>query len=164
MRRDDELNRLVRYAQGMGLSVRFKPYVKGSGLGADWKFDGTEITIYVTSKCSKTEKIILLIHEISHHKAWIDNNRQMDPKVEEAIVSEENKKSYRKRILDMEISDSAYWEDIYKDTNCQFGVEKLKKHREFDIWCYEVLYETGKDATVKEKREKWRELRKKYGC
>jgi prolyl oligopeptidase PreP (S9A serine peptidase family) len=159
--RDDELNRLIRYAQGMGLSVRFKPYVRG-GHSAEWLFDGSEITIYVTTQCSKIEKILSLIHELSHHRAWIANERQMDPKVEEAILSEEDKKSYRKRIYEMEKADSVYWVDIYKDTNCKFDINKLYLQRDFDLHQYEVYYNTGKFPKGKEKKKKYRELKKKY--
>ena len=164
MRRDDELNRLMRYAQGMGISVRFKPYVPYSRVAATWTTDGTEIAVYTTNRCSKIEKILHLIHELGHAKAFVDDNRELDPKIEEALDDEDNKKRNRKRILDMEIRDSLYWEDIYRDTNCQFDIEKLHKQREFDIWCYEIYYETGKDATTKEKASKRKELRKKYGC
>jgi hypothetical protein len=163
MVRDEEINRLIRYAQGMGLSVHFKPYIKG-GVAAEWAIDGSEITIFVTPRCSKIEKILSLIHEISHHKSWVDNKRKLDPKIEEALDSEENKKSHRKRLLDMEIADSVYWEDIYKDTNCQFNIQKLYKQKEFDIWGYQVDYETGKNPTKKERRAKMKELKKKYGC
>ena len=167
MIRDEELNRLIRYAQGMGLSVRFKPYVKHSRIQATWTCDGTELVVYVTNQMSKLDKILSLIHELGHHKAWINNDRQPDPEIEEALDKSDNdeaKKRDRKRILDMEAHDSLYWEDIYKDTNCQFNIDKLHKQREFDIWCYEVYYETGREAKKMEKRAKLRELRKKYGC
>lgn len=159
--RDEEINRLIKYSQGMGLSVRFKPYFKGSN-SAEWAIDGTEITIYITKKTSKIDKILSLIHELSHHKSFVDNERQMDPKVEEALDSEENKKSHRKRILDMEVSDSIYWEDIYRDTNCQFDVNRLYMQKEFDIWQYQVYYEKGKFPKSKEKKSKWKELKEKY--
>jgi hypothetical protein len=160
--RDEELSRLIKYAQGMGLTVRFKDYVRG-GFAAEWALDGTEITLYTSSTDSKIDTILGLIHELGHHKAFVDNKRTVDPKLEEALDSEESKR-HRKRILDMEIEDSAYWEEIYRDTNCKFNIEKLHKQREFDIWCYEVSYEMGRNATVKEKRIKLRELRKKYRC
>lgn len=164
MVRDDELNRLIRYAQGLGLSVRFKPYIKGSRTKAEWLTDGTEITIYTYSQCSKLEKILSLVHEISHHRAWIKDGRELDPRVEEALDDEEGKKRNRKRILDMETEDSKHWEDIYRDTNLQFNIEKLHKQRDFDLWQYRVYYETGEFPTVKEKAQKKRELRRKYGC
>jgi hypothetical protein len=161
--RDDELNRLIKYAQGLGMSVRFKPYIKGSKTAAEWLTDGSEITIYFTSSCSKIGKILSLIHEISHMKAFIDDNRKLDPKIEEALDDEDNKKRFRKRILDMEIKDSLYWLDIYRDTNCTFNIEKLHKQRDYDCWQYQTYYETGHFPTTKEKAAKKRELRKKYG-
>jgi len=161
MIRDEELNRLIKYAQGMGISVKFKPYIPRSQYEAEWKIDGSEITIFVTKRCSKINKILSLIHELAHHKAFVDNGRQFDPKVEEAIDSEENK-IHRKRILDYEREDTIYWEDIYKDTNCQFDIKILHKQKEYDIWNYEVFYETGKFPTRKQSVAKRKELNKKY--
>jgi len=167
MIRDEELNRLTKYAQGMGVSVRFKPYVRGSKVEAEWAMDGSEITIYTPSGRSKLDKVLSLIHELGHHKSWIVNGRETDPKMEADVTAEENceaSRAARKRLLDMEIRDSEYWEDIYRDTNCQFNIEKLRKQREFDVWSYEVIYNIGRDPTKKEKIAKRKELRKKYGC
>jgi hypothetical protein len=161
MKRDEELNRLIRYCQGMGLSVHFKPYVKRSNVAAEWATDGSEITIYISPRCSKIEKILLLIHEASHHKAFVNNEREVDPKVEEALNSD--KKRDKKRVLDMEIADSRHWEQIYRDTNCQFNINRLHKERDFDIWTYQFAYDNDREATCKEKSEKRKELRRKYG-
>lgn len=163
MRRDEELNRLIKYAQGLGVSVRFKPYTR-NGAEAEWAVDGSEITIYLRSRCTKIEKILSLVHELSHHKAWISNKRELDPKMEKILLSEENTKKERKKILDMEIADSVHWESIYHDTNCKFPIEKLYRQKEFDIWIYEMLHENGSIPSIKEKTQKMKELRKKYGC
>jgi hypothetical protein len=160
MRRDEEIQRLIRYAQGMGLSVHFKPYKKGTW-SAEW-VNGTEITIFLKSRTSKIEKIMSLIHETAHHKAWINNERRLDPKVEEALMSEENKKSFRKRIFDMEVNDSKYWEQIYRDTNCTFPIYKLHVARDLDNWQYQIYYETGEFPTGAETYVKYGELKKKY--
>jgi len=162
--RDDELNRLMRYAQGMGVSIRFKPYVPRSSVAAQWTTDGSEITIFTDSTCSKLDKVLLLIHELGHHKAFVNAERTVDSKIEEALDSEEQSKRERKRILDMEIADSLHWDQIYKDTNCKFNIKKLHKQREMDIWLYEFSYEQGRDATGKEKKAKRKELKEKYGC
>lgn len=162
LKRDDELQRLIRYAQGMGLSVHFKPYIKHSGIDGGWTVDGSEINIYVKPRNSKIDKVLALIHEIGHHKGFVENNRQVDPKVIEAMEDEEEKKASRKRIYLDEMSDTQYWEQIYKNTNCQFGLNKLRAARDFDIWAYEVFYETGKFPSVKEKIKKAKDLRNKY--
>jgi prolyl oligopeptidase PreP (S9A serine peptidase family) len=161
MIRDLELNRLVQYAKGIGLIVKFKPRPRG-GDAAEWDEDGPTITIFTNPWTTKVEKILSLIHEISHMRSYIENERQLDPKIEEALLSEEDKKSYRKRIYDMEKSDSAHWESIYKDTNCQFNINKLYIQREVDLYQYSVYYETGKFPTGKENKKKRRELKNRY--
>lgn len=161
MIRDDELNRLIRYAQGMGLSVRFKPYIKG-GDRAEWVTDGTEVTVYVTDRCSKLEKILSLIHELGHHKAFIDNERSIEEKVDEALDKDTHTKLHRKHIYDMEFNDSLYWEQIYKDTNCQFGLDRLEMQRQYDVWVYQYYYENGLWPTWNEKIDKKREFKKQY--
>jgi hypothetical protein len=158
MKRDEEISRLIKYAQGMGVTVRFKPYVKGSKDEADWALDGSEITIYTTSRTSKIQKILSLIHELSHQKAFIDAGRVFDSKIEEALDSDA--KRHRKRVYDMEVADSVYWEDIYKDTNCQFDIKKLYQQRELDIWMYEVYYKTAKFPTVEEKKRKMKSIKR----
>lgn len=163
MVRDDELNRLVKYALGMGVSVRFKPYVKLSHNRAEWLVDGSEITIYCSPNESKLGKILSLIHELSHHKAFVKNERKIDPETSQLLDKEDLNKKERKQILNMEIADSSHWEEIYKETNCQFNIEKLYKQREYDIWSYKFYYETDRDPSEKEKRAKKKELRKKYG-
>jgi hypothetical protein len=160
--RDDELNRLIRYAQGLGVSVRFKPYKPRSNVAAEWIADGSEITVYVTSRSSKTEKILSLIHELAHMKSFINNDRELEPELEKALLNEEPKKRERHRIYMSEVRDSKYWEDIYKDTNCRFNVNKLHAHREFEIWQYEMFYENSKLPSKKEGKKKWKEIKNKY--
>lgn len=166
MVRDEELNRLVRYAQGMGISVHFKPYIKNSHTEAEWAVDGSEITIFTRSNCSKIEKVFSLIHEIAHHKGFVNNGRKLNPKYIEALEeldSEESSKKNRKLVLDTEVGDMQYWEEVYRDTNCQFNIKMLDRQKELDAWTYEVYYETGKDVTKKERMKKKKELRQKYG-
>ena len=163
MVRDREIQRLIRYAQGMGVSVRFKPYIRGSMNGGGWTVDGSEIVVYVSPGDSKVQQVLTLIHEIAHHKGFIENNRQTDPKVIEALEDEEEKKISRKRIFVDEVSDMQYWEQIYKDTGCTFDIRKMYFDKDFQAWSYETFYETGKFPMGEEKTNKKKELRKKYG-
>ncbi|MCX9024594.1 MAG: hypothetical protein OIN85_00695 [Candidatus Methanoperedens sp.] len=162
MIRDDEFARLVKYAEGMGLKVRFKPYVPYSRVMADWTTDGTELTVYVTCRESKLDLVLSLIHEIGHHRGFIENGRKPDTKIEAAMDDEEKKKN-RKIIYENEVHDTKYWEQIYHDTDCRFGLDLLNKQKEFDTWVYEVYYETGKIPTAKERVKKRRALKQKYG-
>ncbi len=162
MVRDDELNRLIRYAQGMGLSIHFKPYIPGSNVGGGWTIDGTEINVYVSPNESKINKILYLIHEIAHHKGFVKNKRMIDPKIIEALEDENEKIRNRKRIYLDEMEDTKHWEQIYHDTNCKFNIRWLYIERDFDIWTYKEYYEKGKFPTGKEKKEKRKELKEKY--
>lgn len=162
MIRDEELNRLIRYAQGMGISVRFKAYVAHSRDEAAWTIDGSEITVYVRPNTSKIDKILSLIHELGHHKAFVNADRSIDTQVEEALNSEANRKNQRRAIYLDEVKGSTYWEEIYKDTNCQFDINKLRMQRDLDVWTYEVYYETGKFPTKKLTLKKKKQLKGKY--
>ena len=82
--RDQEINRLVKYAEGLGLKVTFLN--RTSSHPADWVLDGSEIRLYTRKSFSKTDTILSLIHEIAHHLWFIyEKERQPDLKFEEAI-------------------------------------------------------------------------------
>jgi len=162
LKRDEELKRLVKYAQAMNVRVSFKPQ-HNVDADADWTTDGKEINIYDSSKKSKVFLILCLIHEIGHHCQFIHgNDRKVDAKLDEALASEEEKKSYRKRIYDWEVKGTGWWESIYKDADLKFPIYKLYIERDSDLWMYQTYYETGKFPTKKDKREKRKELKRKY--
>lgn len=171
MIRDQEINRLINYIKGIGLKVSFTS--KEKGVSAFWYIDNSEIVICRNNNKTKISTVLSLIHELGHAMHNIhEKSREIDTKVEKALnhVSEaeeqefDTKKRQRKIILDDEIAGTQYWHSIYKETNMKFPVQKLEAQMEFDIWQYEVYYEKGKDPTVKEKKAKMKELRKKYGC
>ncbi len=164
MIRDEELNRLIKYAQGMGLSVSFRPYKPFSLIGGEWTTDGTELIVYVEKDTTKIEKVLILIHEISHHKAYINNDRENDPILDNILDKDDPNKKERYKIWRSEVRDSKYWEEIYKDTNCKFDIKKLHARREFDLWQYEFCYENDRDPTKEEKYKKFKELKNKYKC
>jgi hypothetical protein len=170
MIRDDELNRLTRYAQGMGVSVRFKESVPGSP-GSEWaewsdRADGANyiVTIFTSPGDSKICHILCLIHELGHHKGFVHNGRRVPPAVVEAIEDESEKKSSRKKIYEDEVADMQHWHQIYKDTDCRFNINKLYRCQDYDAWAYKMYYEKGSFPTEKECVIKRRQLKAKYGC
>lgn len=163
MVRDDELARLINYAKGLNIQVKFRSYDPKNGADAEWTTDGTEITIFKRGKTTKLDMVLSLIHELGHHLEHIhNNNRETDPKLEEAI-GEDDRKKMRKRLYDWEIKGSNWWEIIYKETDLKFDIRRLRTERESDLWQYEVYYDTGNFPTRKQQREKRKELRRKYG-
>ena len=169
MIRDEEIKRLTNYIKGLGLKVIF--YSKSSDSAASWALDNSEIIINTKNNDSKTDIIVSMIHEIGHalHNLW-EKKRELDKEFEKALdhVDEaeeqglDTKKKQRKIILDNEIAGTKYWYSIYKETNMQFPLWKLYANMEFDIWQYQVYYETGDFPTCKEKDKKFTEICKKH--
>lgn len=163
MIRDEEINRLIKYAQGLNTTVKIKQTRKSDGDAAEWSIDGSEIVVYTTPKTSKLCVVLCLIHEIGHHLEHIhSNNRELDEKLSEAIDPEEEKKRHRRKIYDWEVRGSKWWETIYKETDCRFDINKLHMEKDYDLWQYEFYYENGKYPKKVDRRKKWEEIRSKY--
>jgi hypothetical protein len=168
MIRDKELERLKKYAEALGLKLNFKSRKPHGPDAAEWAIDGTELWIHVGKKDSKTYTILSFIHELGHMLEHIHNNdRQVDPALEEAVDNEEEKKKHRKKIYDWELQGTKWWETIYKETDMKFPKWKLNAQRELDLWQYEVYYETGTFPLRYETKEKYQLIkeknRKKHG-
>jgi len=173
MIRDEELIRLTKYAQGMGIKVTFSSSNQETA-SADWTTDGSAITIYKNTNATKIEKILSLIHELGHHLHFVhEKNREPDLKFDEALDTVESiakeglplsevSIGRRKKILDIEKAGTKYWEIIYKDTNLKFPIYKLYVAMDYDMYQYETYYELGRFPKQKENRIKLKELTLKY--
>ena len=169
MIRDQEIQRLISYAKGLGLEVSFSS--KKSDCSAFWYLDNTGIVIFKKNNQSKIDTVLSLIHEIAHakHNLW-EKNRKIDPKFEKALdhldEAEErgtdSKKRHRKTILDNEIAGTRYWDEIYHETNMQFPIWRLELAKEYDIWQYEYFYEYGRYPKKRERKKKYKEIVAKH--
>lgn len=161
--RDQELGRLISYARGHNITVTFKsyiPYSLDSGYAA---IDSSEIIIMVGKDDSKLETIMTLIHEIAHCLYVIQNNeRAPDPALEEALDSEDEKKQHRKVIFKFERSSAKLWEDIYRNADLKFPINKLLAQKEYDVWQYEYWYKHAKFPIKKIREKKWKKVKEKY--
>ena len=161
--RDEEINRLVHYAKGLGIKVSFKDYVPYSRDAGTMTTDNTELDIFVQSNEPKISIILTLIHELGHAMQNIyAHDRKPNEELDSALESEEDRKAERKIIYEYELKSSEWWENIYKETNMQFNINKLRLAREFDVWQYEVFYEEGKFPSGVRRKEKKKALRRKY--
>jgi hypothetical protein len=168
--RQRELDRLIKYAQGLDLKVSF--ISKNVEHAADWVIDGSEIRIYTRKNKSITDTILSLIHELGHHLWFIHKKeRQSDLKFEEAIDREnlsiehsnkETPKHLRKKIYLVEKEGIQYWDVIVKDTNIKIAKWRIELQAEFDIWQYEYYYRYGSFPTRTLCRNKWKKLKKKH--
>lgn len=172
MIRDEEIKRLIKYAEGLGLRVVFSK--SRSDDAAAWTTDGSEITIYSKNQGSKTEMVLSLVHELGHQLWYIhEKNRKPDLKFEQALDRQNlyevdihptpPSKALRERIYKIEEASTHYWEVIYKDTGLKFPLWKLKLAMELDLWMYGEYVKTGHFPKRKEKKNKKKELKLKYG-
>lgn len=169
--RDEEIQRLILYAKGLGVKVIVYNKVK-EGAEAEWTLDGTTIRVYAGPRKSKTDLILDLIHELGHHVWFIhEKDRQQDLKFEEAITRENlfetetdipTPKHLRKKIWDVEVAGTAYWDIIVKDTNIKISPWKIEAAKDMDMWMYEMYYENGHFPKGKMLRDHYREVQSKY--
>lgn len=162
--RDREIDRLKKYANALGVRVNLvqKDNHEDSG---DWTTDGTHIRVFVEKHTTKTDIVLTLIHELGHHLWFIhEKERSPDLKFDQALSypKEPVPKKYRKKILEIEQQGADYWDVIVKDVNIKIAKWKIDMTAEFDVWQYEVYYETGEFPSNKQKLDKHKELISKY--
>jgi hypothetical protein len=161
--RDEELKRLVRYAQGLNCTVRILQDFEGNDAAGTCTTDGSMIEIYKSDRRSKIELIMTLIHEIGHLQYNVHNfNREPDPRLETALGDDTEKKRHRRIIYEYEKASSAWWDVIYHETGMSFPFYWLERQREFDVWQYHVWMNTGEWPKQPDKINKRKKLRKKY--
>lgn len=168
--RDEEILRIKKYAEGLGIKVFMKPYKPGYGDG-EWDCIDQSITIYTNPKQSKSDTILALLHELGHHLDWIYKNKEIPKevidvyaKLNTGAVSGDRvdlTKKERKVILDEEISGIKYMDVIHKELNLTFPLWKVKICQEMDIFAYRSLYNKARFPTLKEYSNKRKSLTKK---
>lgn len=172
MIRDDEIQRLIHYAKGLGVKITMHGKSNKDADGA-WTLDGTEIHVYGVETQTKIDIVLTLIHELGHMVWFIhERERKWDLKFEEALDRQNlfdcdlsgtpAPKKLRKRIYENEVAATGWWHSIYKDTAMKFPLWKLELQRDFDTWQYEVYFKTGHFPTNKIKAQKLKELKSKY--
>lgn len=167
--RDKEVSKLLAYAKGLGIKVKFKPYRTGCP-GGEYCNEERTINVYKWPKQTKTDVILILLHELGHHIDWVYKNKR-DPKVLlEALYKEESRtpkdppisKRLRKRIYQCEYDGTAYMPIIAKELDLKIPMWKVEAEMECDRWVYKQYFITGDIPTTKEVAAKRKELRKQF--
>ena len=169
MIRDEELKRLESYAKGLGVKITKK---KGKRFdpGAAWVVDGSEIILFVSPRDSKTTLILRLIHELAHHKGWINNGRKQDLNTNQALILDDERnnrkdpplpKKQRKLIYETEKNDMQYWDEIIREVNIKIRSERIKLEKEMDLWTYVYYVKNGKYPTGTQTKQQRKDLKKK---
>lgn len=160
--RDEDLKRLVHYAKGLGLKVKFRKHIKGIG-GAEYDWEHQEIWVYRSSSCSKTTLILNMLHELGHHEDFIAKGRKTTKRVEKAFakLNDGNIYGYRldltkkdREIIWKEERDGIeYMDVIHEAANLKLPRWKVKRAQHLDLAEYNLLYKEGRFLTTKEYRE-----------
>lgn len=165
-----DLNRLIKYGQGLGLKITIKPYVEGSDDAGYWYTDGTEVTLFKWKNQSLTNLVLICLHELAHHLSYRYAGNTLDKKYLAALDADYKrapsdppiKKSLRKAIYLKELNDTQYQDAIALETGLRIPKWKIDAEKDLDIWIYHSYYENGVYPSAKEKTKKRKELRRKY--
>lgn len=162
---EKEFQRLIKYTQGLGVKVSFIEDPKVDNAAA-WLNDGSEIIIYNKHKKGHLAMCLDLIHEISHHKSFIHNDKKTNDYIDNILGKLEEKKpltkKQRKALYEMEKADSKYHEIIHKEIQSKIPIARLSMQTELDVWMYEYFYKNNKWPLKKERKAKFKELRIKH--
>jgi hypothetical protein len=163
--RDKEIARLEKYAESLGLRVFWRKHKRGLP-GAVWEIENNEVRLimYTWPRMSKTLIILNFLHELSHHLAWVYNNRELPKSVDKAFAKEMiSLTSNDKRIIyETEKEDSKYRLIIAHELDIRIPEWKIKLDIEVDIWFYYTFYKEGKYPTLTRVLAKQKELRSNY--
>lgn len=160
----------MKYAKGLGLNVIFKPYKRGSGTGGEYIGSTKEIIVYQGPNDSKTDTILILLHELGHHLDYIYKGKRDPKKLSEALNKEHGRKKndpplarhLRQYIFDCEYNGTQYMPVIAKELDLKIPLWKVEAEAKLDQWFYRTYLVHGKDPLRKQIKAKRRELRMQW--
>ncbi len=158
-----EFNQLIKYAQGLGIKVIFSS--KPSSASAEWATDGSTITIYDRDRKSPLALCLDAIHELAHHRAFLNAGRKGDLKTDKILDKEseglELTEAQRKHIYEMELHDSQFQKDIHHDIGSKIPLWRLQVEIDLDNWIYKHFWLKGEWPLRKDIKLKRSEFRRK---
>lgn len=164
--RDLEIKRLILYAKAMGVKITIRNYAFDE-YGEFGNEPCLSVNINKRVHSSKTELIMTLLHELSHCRFSILNNRPLSEGwiLEDERVHGEKKKvpkKLRKEIMDFEVESLELMSVISAELNLKIPLNKIKIQQELDQWAYVYYYDQGDFPTENQKKIKLKELQEKY--
>jgi hypothetical protein len=165
-----ELDRVVKYARGLGLTVTFKPYKKGSGVGGEYDGETKEVIVYRQPRESLTNLILILIHEVSHHLDFVYKGKRDPVKLVTALEKEFDRKpgdppiayTYREYIYECESAAADFMPQVARELDLKMPIWKVEAEAELDRWVAKHYMTTGEYPMIKLVVEKRRDLRARF--
>ena len=168
--RDKELDRLIKYAMGLGTRITMQKAAKGQTFAAAWVEGGEEIILYTWPKQTKIDLILNLLHELGHHLDYISKNRTEDQELLKALLEDDEaqerdekiEKSKRLLIYQTEVDGASFRPRIAKEVGLTLPFYKLKADMDLDLWIYKKYYENGTNPPNKEIKAMKKKIIDKY--
>lgn len=167
-----EIDRVVKYAQGLGIKVTLRNITARSGNQGGWSIDPPCIFIY-TKGITKQDVLLSLLHELGHHHDWIETGR---PDFQAVFEEECNRKEDDPPLV--QSKRGIIYRDEAQGISYMLGIADVLDLRTpprwriiaemfYDRWNYKVYYLTGGAPTKEEKKIKRDKLKlwckEKYG-
>lgn len=159
--REKELERMIKYAEGLGIKVSFMPQLE-DGTEAQWEMSGKEIKVFTKEKQTKLSIILSLIHELGHHLDFVYNKRRHTKKVWDAVHAKSPTKKQRRIIYEDELGGAAYHEIIYNELNLKIPLWRVRVERDLTLELYKKQIDNPEGASNKEIRDIKRKLIERY--
>jgi hypothetical protein len=164
--RDREIERLQKYSESLGLPVSWRKYRRGFA-GAIWERDGdnkVSLTMYTWPTQSKTNVILNLLHELSHHLAFIYQGRTLTASVMRAFSKDEYELTEHEReiIYNIEKDDAKYRLTIAYELDIKIPEWRIKADMAVDEWFYYRFWKDGIYPGQQEINDKCKEMKEKY--
>ena len=163
---DDDLAKLKNYAKALGLTVKFKSSNDSKDASAEYDGESKTIYLYENFNKSKTLLIMCFIHELGHHREFLDKNKKDGDLLTEALTEERPNKTQRMALYISESNAALYMPIIRDELGLKLSRYKIAAEAALDQWIAKIYYETGKYPTLKltlKERKKFRlHMRKKY--
>lgn len=168
--RDQELLRLEKYANGLGIKVTYKKLKPDSKAHAEWTVDGKEIILYLGEKDPKILIVLNFLHELGHHMHHVYMDRQRDKDLERALNLEAERepdsppisKKLRKMIYEDEVDACKYRKQIAHEVGIKVPEWRIDVDIQLDCWIYYQYYIKGEVPSGVQIRKKKKELLSKY--
>jgi hypothetical protein len=156
-KKQKDLNKLKAYAKACGLKTVFKKGSKNNP-GASWDTD-LVLTFYNRTYTTQKQLILNFLHELGHHRQYIEDNKIHNDMLFDALNTEDNRmgkydhkvdKSMRKLIYDDEAHAASFRQDIRKQLDLESVTEQdVELDIKLDLWIYNHYYKKGEFPSLK---------------
>ena len=156
--RDQELARLQKYAEGLGIKVVWSKN-KSSKYGAMWVLDqnnNVELHMYTWTSASKTLLVLNFLHELAHHLAYVHQGRTLSDALIKALnhqSTETANKKHRELVYKAEVSDSSYRKVIAHEVGLKIPESKIDLDIAVDDFIYYTYWQENRFPKLPEIRE-----------